>query len=283
MAILILGAQGNLGAQLVSVFGSEAIAWDREDLDITDRDKVLEKISGLKPEVIINATAYNAVDKCESDPAELDLAKKLNGAAVGYLAEAALVTGAILIHYSTDYVFNGEADGYREEAIPNPINNYGRTKLLGEQELSKKSVQGLKYYLIRTSKLFGPKGPAAVSKPSFFDLMLGLSKDREELKAVDEELSCFTYTADLASATKDLLEKGYPYGIYHIVNSHPATWYEAVSSLFAIAGINVKLVAVKGVDFPRPAQRPKCSVLINTKFPPLRDYQVALREYLKLN
>lgn len=283
MKVLILGAQGNLGSQLVKTFGSEAIAWDREDLDITDREAVLEKISDLRPDIIINATAYNAVDKCEETEAENALALKLNGAAVDYLAEAALETNAILVHYSTDYVFDGENQrGYYENDVPDPINNYGRSKLLGEQNLHTKSAQGLKYYLIRTSKLFGPKGPSPVSKPSFFDIMLNLSKEKTELKAVDAELSCFTYTVDLAAKTKEMLSDSYPFGIYHLTNGGPVTWYGAANKLFEIANIHVKLMAVPSQAFPRPARRPNYSVLLNTKMPPLRDFSEALAEYLNL-
>jgi dTDP-4-dehydrorhamnose reductase len=112
--------------------------------------------------------------------------------------------------------------------------------------------------------------------------MLNLAKEKTEIKAVDEEFSCFTYTVDLAARTKDLLEKSYPYGIYHLTNSNPVTWYGAASQLFKIAGIHVKLIAVGSATFPRPAQRPKYSVLLNTKTPPLRDFSEALAEYLNL-
>ncbi|MFA4942514.1 MAG: dTDP-4-dehydrorhamnose reductase [Patescibacteria group bacterium] len=283
MKVLILGAQGNLGSQLVKVFGDSAISWDRADLDITDREMVLDKISRLKPDVIINATAYNAVDKCEEDEDQNKLAQKLNGEAVSYLAEAALAVSAILVHYSSDYVFSGESKaGYSEDSKPGPINNYGRSKLRGEELLHTKIAQGLKYYLIRTSKLFGPQGKSDLSKPSFFDIMLNLAKERSEIKVVDEEFSCFTYTVDLAQRTKELLEKEYPFGVYHLVGSDPTTWYGAVSQLFKIAGINVKLIPVSSGEFPRPAKRPKFSVLINTKTPPLRDFSEALAEYLNL-
>ena len=283
MKVLILGAKGNLGSQLVRVFGSEAIAWDREDLNITSREEVAAKISGLKPEVIVNAIAYNAVDKCEESESENALAKKLNGEAVGYLAEAALATNAVFIHYSTDYVFSGEnVGGYNEDAKPGPINNYGKSKLFGEEILHTKSVQGLRYYLIRTSKLFGPKGASEFSKSSFFDTMFNLAKTKEELKVVDAEFSCFTYTVDLAQRTKELLEKEYPFGVYHLVNGGPATWYGAAAQLFKIAGIRVKLIAVGSEEFPRPAKRPKSSVLLNTKTSPLRNLSEALAEYLNL-
>ncbi|MDD5291363.1 MAG: dTDP-4-dehydrorhamnose reductase [Patescibacteria group bacterium] len=286
MEILILGSRGNLGGQLVKVFKAdkeyEVVAWDREEIDITDKGLVFKKIRELKPDIIINATAYNAVDKCEEDEKEFTLAKKINAEAVGYLVEACLEVDAVLIHYSSDYVFAGDRkEGYKEDDKPDPINKYGETKLAGEEELIKKSGQGLKYYLIRTSKLFGPRGEGELTKPSFFDLMLDLAKKKKELDVVNEEVSCFTYTPDLARATKKLLESDKGYGIYHITNVGRATWHEAAAELFKIIGKKIKINPVKGDKFPRPARRPAYSVLINTKFDMQRDWKEALKEYLK--
>ena len=285
MEVLILGAKGNLGSQLVKIFFADKdykiIAWDKEEIDITDKELVFKKIRELKPGIVINAAAYNAVDKCEEDEKEFALAKKINIEAVGYLVEACLETGAVLVHYSSDYVFAGDKkEGYKEDDEPNPINKYGETKLAGEQEVIKKSGQGLKYYLIRTSKLFGPKAESEGAKPSFFDLMLDLAKKKKELDVVNEEVSGFTYTPDLARATKKLLESDKGYGIYHITNVGRATWYETAIELFKITGKKIKINPVSGDKFPRPAKRPSYSVLINTKFGMQRDWKEALREYL---
>lgn len=286
MEVLILGAKGNLGSQLAKIFSADkdykVIAWDKEEIDITDKELVFKKIHELKPGIIINAAAYNAVDKCEESEAEFELAKKINAEAVGYLVEACLETGAVLVHYSSDYVFAGDRkEGYKEDDEPKPINKYGETKLAGEEELIKKSGQGLKYYLIRTSKLFGPKAESELAKPSFFDLMLDLAKKKKELDAVNEEVSGFTYTPDLARATKKLVESEKGYGVYHLTNVGRATWYEAAMELFKILGKKIKINPVKGDKFPRPAKRPAYSVLINTKFEMQRDWKDALREYLK--
>ncbi|MDD5071537.1 MAG: dTDP-4-dehydrorhamnose reductase [Patescibacteria group bacterium] len=285
MEILILGAKGNLGGQLVKIFKAdekyEVVAWDREEIDITDKELVFKKIKELKPDIIINAAAYNAVDRCEEEE-EFALAKKINAEAVGYLAEVCLETGAVLVHYSSDYVFAGDKkEGYREDDEPNPINRYGETKLGGEEEIISKSGKGLKYYLIRTSKLFGPKAQSEGVKPSFFDLMLDLAKKKKELDVVDEEVSCFTYTPDLARATKKLAESEKGYGVYHLTNIGRATWYEAAVELFKILGKEIKLNPVRGDKFPRAAKRPACSALINTKFDMQRTWEEALREYLK--
>jgi len=287
MKVLILGAKGNLGGQLVKIFSenkeNEIIGWDKNEIDITDKELVIKKVNDIKPDIIINASAYNNVDKCEEDSREFEIAKKINGEAVGYIAKAALNNKAIVIHYSTDYVFGGEKkEGYMEIDETNPINNYGKSKLMGEKELISLSGKGLKWYLIRTSKLFGPRGKSEFSKPSFFEMMLKLAKNKKEIEAVNEELSCFTYTPDLAKATLNLVDSEKGYGIYHIVNNHACTWYDAVKELYKIAGINIKVNSVLSDKFPRPAKRPKYSILINTKLQFLRSYKEALKEYLKV-
>ncbi|MBI2459420.1 MAG: dTDP-4-dehydrorhamnose reductase [Parcubacteria group bacterium] len=280
--ILILGAKGNLGRQLQKVFAAEDVmAWDRGEIDITDRELILKKIADLKPELVINAAAYNAVDKCEASDEEYELAKKINIDGPKFLAEACLRIGAILVHYSTDYVFDGvRRSGYIENDEPKPINRYGKTKFHGEKRILELSGAGLKWYLIRTSKLFGPKGESLMAKPSFFDIMLEKARIKPSLEAVDDELSCFTYTVDLAAATKKLVDNGGGYGIYHLVNSGAGTWYEAALELFKLVGIKIEVKPVSSEKLARPAKRPKYSVLLNTKLPLLRDYRRALREYL---
>jgi len=283
--ILILGAKGNLGQELVKAFASsgEVIAWDRGEIDITDRELILKKIADLKPELVINAAAYNAVDKCEDNEEEYDLAKKLNIDGPKFLAEACLNNGAVLVHYSTDYVFSGDNKfGYVETDEPKPINRYGKTKFHGEKRILELSGKGLKWYLIRTSKLFGPKGESSLSKPSFFEKLLEKSKDNNQLEVVDGELSCFTYSPDLAKATVGLVESDRGYGIYHLVNSGVSTWYEAAKELFKLLGQDIKVVSLEPEKLIRPAKRPKYSVLLNTKLPQLRDWREALKEYLKI-
>jgi dTDP-4-dehydrorhamnose reductase len=152
--------------------------------------------------------------------------------------------------------------------------------MLGELELLKLAPRGLNFYLIRTSKLFGPKGKSKFAKPGFFDIMLELAKTKNELKVVHDEMSCFTHTPDLAKATYELIGKKADFGIYHIVNEGPATWFDGVNSLFSLTGSKVNVVPIKMDDYPRPAKRPMYSVLKNTKFPKLRSYQEALKEYL---
>ena len=287
--VLILGARGNLGSQLVKIFKSdkkyEVKAWDRGDVDFLDFEKLESEMKKEKPEIIINATGYNNVDGCEQDEKELKLAFKLNRDLPKKLAEISLELDSELVNFSTDYVFGGEEGQkiFDEKDTPNPLQKYGETKYEGEKELARIKLknENLKYFLIRTSKLFGPKGDSEFAKPSFFDIMINLSKDRDEFNVVDEEWSCFTYTPDLAKAVKELVEGEYAYGIYHLVNEGPATWYGGVMEAFKLKGVKAKVTPVTGDQFPRPAKRATSSILQNKRFPKLRDYKEALKDYLK--
>ncbi|MBI5071337.1 dTDP-4-dehydrorhamnose reductase [Candidatus Falkowbacteria bacterium] len=278
MKVLIIGAKGMLGQELVQEFGGngyEVISWDKEEIDITKKEDVRKKISDLKPEIIINAAAYNAVDKIEEG--EKDLALAVNGYAVGNVSEAAGVVDATLIHYSTDYVFDGkEIDGYKENDEPNPESVYAESKLIGERQLKNK-----KFYLIRTSRLFGKQAETEGAKKSFVDVMIKCAEEKDCLELVDEEFSSPTYVSDLAKRTREIIEWKKPFGIYHVTNAGGCTWYGWAKKIFELSGKNVKLIPVGADRFPRPAKRPKYSLLLNTKLPPIRKWEEALAEYLK--
>ncbi|MDP3741215.1 MAG: dTDP-4-dehydrorhamnose reductase [bacterium] len=284
MKILIIGAKGMLGTQLVRVFSkdNEVVAWDREEIDITKNAECRMQILELKPGLLINAAAYNDVDGAEKKP---DTANAINGHAVGQLAAVAANLDIPIVHFTTDYVFDGEKQqGYFESDKPNPISTYAQSKLLGEQELQKNTD---KFYLIRLSRLFGssplsplPDGEGNQRKKSFVSLMLELAKAKKEIEVVDEELSSPTYAPDLAERTKYIFENKLPFGIYHATNSGACTWYGLAREIFKIVGIDVKLVPVPASLFARPAKRPKYSILLNTKLPQMRSWQEALKEYL---
>ncbi len=284
MPILILGGLGNLGCQLTKVFSEDykVISWDREDLDVLDFKLLKEKLVLLSPRLIINTVAYNAVDLCE-DKEGWERAQKMNLELPGVLADIALSLGSTLIHYSSDYVFNGTENKqfFLENETPNPINKYGESKYWGELELAKRGKRGLSYYLIRTSKLFGPPSRSPDSKPGFFEMMLSLALQGKNLSVVNEELSCFTYTPDLALATKRLWELKVPYGEYHLVNEGPCTWYEALQTFFSLQKLKIGLRAVRSEDLLRAARRPKFSVLKNTKIKKLRSFNQAMADYVE--
>lgn len=304
--VLIIGSKGMLGQELVGVFEADknysVTGWDKEDIDITDFSGSEEKIFQLKPQIIINAAAYNAVDKAEESEGDFKLAKAINGEAPGNLAKIAKSIGAKFVHYSSDYVFDGRSprnsagcsgfcascpmgghkkelkfDGYKEDDLPNPISRYGFSKLLGEESVKK---YGKNYYIIRLSRLFGKPAISSGAKKSFFDVMLEAGKKNKEVKVVKDEMSNFTYASDLAEATKKLVESKKPSGIYHITNSGAVSWYAAVKELYKMAGLKTKIIPVTADEFPRPARRAKNSTLINTKLKPLRNYKEALKEHL---
>ncbi|MCX6796883.1 MAG: dTDP-4-dehydrorhamnose reductase [Candidatus Doudnabacteria bacterium] len=277
--VLILGSKGMLGGQLMKVFGNEAIGWDKEDTDVLDFENLKSQIPNLKfkPTAIINCVAYNNVDGAEENG---KLAFELNAEAVKNLAKICKELDIVLVHFSTNYVFDGEKGEYGESDIPNPQSAYAKSKYQGELELAGNCD---KFYLIRTAILFGPKGQSDLSKKSFVDLMIELSDKDSVIKAVQDEINSITYVKDLADRVKLIINDKKPFGVYHITNSGQASWYDFAKEIFNISGKKVELVPVSASEFPRKGQRPKKSVLLNTKLLPLRTWQEALREYLTLN
>jgi len=273
--ILILGARGMLAQDLAKVFQKEEpVLWDIENLDITDRKMVDKRIGELKPNLIINAAAYTNVDKAET---EKKMAFEINNKAVGYLAKIAVKTGAILIHFSTDYVFGQEKkEGYKERDIPkNPTSVYGESKLKGEEKILKEG--GLKYYLIRSSWLFGPSTERKYK--NFVEIILNLAFKNKEIKVVNDQFGKPSYTLDVAKRVKFLIENKKPFGIYHLVNEESTTWYEFAKNIIKIVGLKTQIIPCKTEEFLRLAKRPKYSILLNTKLPKLRSWKEALKDY----
>lgn len=282
MSVIIFGAKGMLGQALEKEFvdnGYVVNGFDRADFDLLDEKILIKKITQLKPILVINAAAYNAVDKIEENAVDFQLAEKINGQIVGVMARICKENNIPLVYFSSDHVFFGdEQKGYSEDAVPKPINKYGETKLLGEKELIKNTNQ---YYLLRLSKLFGKIAGSAGAKKSFVDIMLDLARSgKTSLDLVDDEISSPTYAPDLAKAVRQIFEDKLPFGIYHVTNSGVCTWYEWAKEIFALTKMNLTLNPVPPEKFPRPAKRPHFSALISQKLPPLRSWQEALREYL---
>ncbi|MFA6131737.1 MAG: dTDP-4-dehydrorhamnose reductase [Patescibacteria group bacterium] len=277
MKVLVIGAKGMLGQELAQVFSDqEVLAWDREDCDILNFEEMRGKIISAAPSLIINATGYNNVDKAEGEGKEA--AFKLNAEAPAGLAKIAKELNATFVNYSSDYVFSGEGtEGFSEEASLTPTSEYGKSKAEGERLIQE---VGGKIYIIRPSRIFGVKGTGENVKESFVDLMIRLSAEKNEFNMVDSELTSPTYAPDLARRTREIVEN-YPPGVYHGANSETCTWYGFAKEIFHLIGRDdIKLIPVGADAFPRPAKRPTCSILLNTKLPPARSWQAALKEYL---
>lgn len=271
-SILVIGAQGMLGRDLVNVFPEYNLtAWDIEDLDITDEKAVQVKLDQLMPDVVINAAAYTDVDACESN---YQRCLEVNGTAVGYLSRACRKNKSVLVHISTDYIFDGQSnEGYREHDAPNPSNKYGHSKLRGEQELIKETNR---YYLIRTSWLFGLHGK------NFVETILRLAEQRDVIQVVDDQRGSPTYTLDLAEQIKTFIENDFDCGVYHITNQGSCSWFEFAQEIIRQSHCDCRIVAVGSDQFPRPARRPACSILINTRLKNnMRHWKEALKHYLE--
>ena len=257
MKILITGANGMLAKSVKERLknGNELICTDVSDLDITDKNKVLEFVKNLKPEYIINCAAYTAVDKAEE---VYDLADKINGDGPANLALASKSVDATLVHISTDYVFNGDLDvskSYVEDDAVEPVTVYGKTKLHGEQGVKDNTD---KYYIFRTAWLYGDGN-------NFVRTMLNLAKDHDEVSVVSDQHGSPTYAEDLADIIGQAIEKKIPYGLYHATNQGFTTWYEFTKKIYELSGVTTKVKPVTSEEFVRPAKRPKNSQLDKTK------------------
>ncbi|MFA4937465.1 MAG: dTDP-4-dehydrorhamnose reductase [Patescibacteria group bacterium] len=275
--ILILGARGMLGADLAHEFTgkSELYLWDKEEVDVTQKQQVIDKITDLKPEIVINATGYTNVDGAEDNQAA---AFKINSEAVKYITLACEQVNARLVHFSTEYVFDGTNKlGYDETSVVNPLSVYGQSKAQGE-----KFVFGYTNgYVVRTSWLFG-RAPQK-GKPrgiNFIDTMIKLACERQEIKVVNDQFGKPTYTKDLAKAVEGLLVGNYQPGIYHLVNENVCSWYDLTKEVFRLKNIKTPLLPISSSEYPVKAKRPQYAVLLNTKFPALRSWQEVLKEYL---
>ncbi|NPV72672.1 MAG: dTDP-4-dehydrorhamnose reductase [Pelotomaculum sp.] len=277
MKVLVTGAAGMLGRQVVLEYrrrGASVYDLYRQELDITNYDQVSKTLDKIKPDVVINCAAYTNVDTAEE---EKEKAFLINGLGPRYLALACRHYGTVLVHISTDYIFNGQINRpYQVYDPPSPINTYGASKLFGEAAVRE---TGGKFFIVRTSWLFGPDGK------NFVNTILNLAGQRKELKVVDDQRGSPTYTVDLAGALADLVNSKI-YGTYHITNTGETTWYEFAQKIVATAGLKTKVKPCKTQEFPRPALRPAFSVL--DPFPlkqvigyNLPHWEGALKRYIK--
>lgn len=258
ITILVTGGGGQLAQSIKSLDNLpdyKFIYTDVSELDITEQDGLFKFFEDYEIDWCINCAAYTAVDKAESD---FDAAHKVNIIGAKNLALVCKVHNTKLIHISTDFVFSGEQNiAYTEEDAPSPINIYGETKLQGEIEIL--SVLN-RHFIIRTSWLYSEFGH------NFLNTMLRLSKEREELQIVDNQIGTPTYAGDLAQFVMDLIvAKSDKFGLYNYSNEGVASWYDFAKAIFEISNIKINVVPIPSTNFPTPAKRPTFSVLNKSK------------------
>jgi dTDP-4-dehydrorhamnose reductase len=273
--VLLTGSQGMLAQAFLKKKPKEwnILATDIEELDITQPGRVEKAVRAFQPNVIINCAAFTRVDDCET---EKEAAFALNAAGPGNLAEPAQKIGAKLVHFSTDYIFDGgKKSPYLEDDPPLPINVYGMSKLEGEENIRKKADNHL---IIRTQWLYGDGGN------HFVKTILKMAKERDSIKVVNDQFGSPTWTEDLVDATIELIKKDRT-GTYHVVNSGECSWYDFAVQIVKEAGLNTKVIPCATSEFPRPAKRPAYSVLSTQKIEAflgtaLPTWQTALKRQL---
>jgi len=252
--VLITGAGGQVGRELVRVFGDgwHVTGCDHAALNVADRERVLQAVGSVEPEVVVHAAAWTDVDGCELDP---DRAYRVNALGTRHVAEASRLVGARVCYLSTDYVFDGtSSQPYHEWDAPSPISHYGRSKRGGEAELDSDDT------VVRTSWVCGREGR------NFVKTVLGRAAAGQPLRVVDDQHGCPTFADDLAAMVHRLVSARLR-GTYHVTNQGPTTWYRFACDIVAAAGLDasslVTPVATGELDPPRPAPRPRNSVLDN--------------------
>ena len=259
--ILVTGARGQLGRELAAALGGlgHVVALDRSALDLADADSIVKTVRSTAPALIVNAAAYTAVDRAEQ---ERDVAFAVNENAPAILADEAKRLNAVVIHYSTDYVFDGEQRApYSEYATPNPLNVYGQSKLAGERAVA---AVGASAVVLRTSWIY------SLSGSNFLLTIRRLASERDELRIVADQVGVPNWARSLAAATATLVGRGLPYlaeraGLYHMSSRGHTTWYEFAR---AIAGeqARARIVPITTAEYPTPARRPAYGVLDTAKF-----------------
>lgn len=271
MKILVTGANGMLGQDLCPMLEDEdieIIETDIDSLDITNEADVRRVIEKESPDAIIHCAAYTNVDKAEED---IKTALLINEKGTENIAKLCGEKDITLVYISTDYVFDGEKKTpYLPTDTPNPVSNYGLSKLKGEEAVASHCT---KFYIPRTSWLYGHHGK------NFVETMISL-KDKEELKVVDDQIGCPTWTCELAEGIIGLLLNEEPFGIYNVCGSGHTSWYGFAKEIFNQMGLKVNLKPCTTDEFPRPAKRPKNSRMDNNGI--CRDWKLALKDYLAL-
>jgi dTDP-4-dehydrorhamnose reductase len=280
LKVAVLGCTGQLGQDLMQVFGKEAVGLSHQDLDVSDGVGVASKIHSLKPDWVINTAAYHRVDDCEINPT---LTFTVNALGAQNVARAASLAGAGVVYFSTDYVFGGQNRGrnqpYRETDNIDPLNVYGVSKAAGEQLVMQANKQ---HIVVRSAGLYG----TATSRKgwTFPELMLDKAEREGSVSVVTDQALSPTFTKDLASKTKELIEWDAK-GLFHLTNAGECSWFEFAQAVFDLAGVEVKMEPIHTGHTQRRALRPSYSALTTVRLKevgsnPLRPWREALGAYL---
>ncbi|MDP9364575.1 MAG: dTDP-4-dehydrorhamnose reductase [Chloroflexota bacterium] len=281
MSVLVVGASGQLGQDLMRLFGAEAAGLTHQDLDVTDGVAVAAAVRDAKPDWVINTSAFHRVDDCELNPA---LSFGVNAVGAGNVARVAAEAGAGVVFFSTDYVFGGEARErgrpHVEGDLPDPLNVYGVSKWAGEQLTAQGNPRHL---VVRSAGLYG----TATSRKgwTFPELMVNKARSEGKLRVVTDQALSPTYTADLAAAVRGLMERD-AVGLFHLVNDGECSWHEFASATVELAGIDVEVEPTVSTQQARRARRPPYSAMTSERLaaagvPPLRPWREALADYLR--
>ena len=260
MRVAVIGANGQLGCDVCAAFsagGHDVLPLNHDTADIVDYVSTSARLGQAKPDLIVNTAAMHNVEACEAAPLK---AFEVNGLGVKNLAMAANGLGSTLLHMSTDYVFDGSKQApYVESDCPMPLNVYGNTKLAGEYFVR---TLARKHFVIRVSGLYGANPCRAKGGDNFVRLMLRLSKERDEIRVVDDEVLTPTYTVDVARQLV-AMSRSDRYGLYHATAQGSCSWYRFAAKIFELSGTKVKLSVARSDEFPKKVPRPKYSVLEN--------------------
>jgi dTDP-4-dehydrorhamnose reductase len=282
MRIAVIGAVGQLGMDVCQGFeqnGDEVYRLGHAQIEIASPEAVQDCLTKIAPDVIVNTAAFHKVEQCEVDPAQ---AFAINASGARHLAATAADLGAVIIHVSTDYVFDGaKQTPYVETDLPRPLNIYGNSKLAGEHFVCTTSPR---HFVLRTSALYGKNPCRAKGGLNFVELMRKLARDGKEIKVVNSEFVTPTATADLARQIVKL-SRCDAFGLYHATAEGSCTWYEYAREIISMTGTEARLKVADPMDFPAKVRRPKYSVLENAglksiKMNVFRPWQEGLKDYL---
>lgn len=261
MKVLVIGANGQLGSDLVKVFqaaGDTVVPVTHAQVDVCSEKRVGEILAEVKPDVVISTAAFHRVEECETKP---ELAFQVNGIGAMNLAKACHRLGVVLANFSTDYVFDGNGNApYEVTDPPAPQNVYGASKVTGEHLVA---AYAERHFIIRTCGLYGVAGSSGKGG-NFVETMLKKALAGDAIRVVDDQILTPTYTADLAEATRELILTG-KYGLYHVSSEGHCSWYEFTRYIFERAGLNANLSPVSSSVFASPVKRPAYSVLSKAK------------------